>query len=371
MSKWQKNLAPLANDVEEFVDRIKRRLEGRFSGPEPTMVVPLAAFTYPGGFYIKGRILHQSHPIISADNQSVWDDLLDFYHRMNSDEIPNARLRLLAGSETFYLESDEEGYFELNTSFSTSQPHPKSVQLEWLTESETDPTKEPAKTAEVMVPLVHFSNAVRYGVISDVDDTLLVSNVQNPFGLIRTLVSGRASQRSAFPGVPAFYRGLQAGGNPLFFVSSSPWNLSDLLEETFDYHGLPEHVTFLRDWAISDQEILPTDNVDYKLGMLRLITSLFPDLPFLLIGDSGQQDPEIYARFILENPGRILGVYIRDVSPDDRRDAAVHQLKTSGVPLLLAVDSFSMARDAVARGWLNPEVVSEIEADQSRSGSGG
>jgi phosphatidate phosphatase APP1 len=85
-----------------------------------------------------------------------------------------------------------------------------------------------------------------------------------------------------------------------------------------------------------------------------------------LFGDSGQQDPEIYARFIQENPGRILGVYIRDVSPDPRRDAAVLALETSGVPLLLAPDSLSMARDAVARGWLDPAALPDIEADQSR-----
>ena len=371
MSKWQKTIAPLANDVEEFVDRIKHRLEDRFGGPEPIKVMPLAAFTYPGGLFIKGRVLHQRHPIISTDNHNVWDDLLDFYRRMNSDEIPNAHLRIHAGAEIRNLQCDEEGYFELNLALSIVQPQLGTVQLEWLPEPEAEPAMEPAKTAILSVPLVKNSNMARFGVISDVDDTLLVTNVHNLFGLARSLISGRASQRSPFPGVPALYRGLQAGVNPLFFVSSSPWNLYDLLEETFDYHGLPEHVTFLRDWGISDQEILPTDNIDYKLGMLRLITSLFPELPFLLIGDSGQQDPEIYARFILENPGRILGVYIRDVSPDPRRDAAIQAIKTSSKPLLLAADSLSMARDAAARGWLNSDVLAAIETDQSRSGSGG
>ncbi|TLN26303.1 DUF2183 domain-containing protein [bacterium] len=185
--------------------------------------------------------------------------------------------------------------------------------------------------------------------------------------MARSLFSGRADQRPHFPGAPALYRGLHQGGNPLFFVSSSPWNLHDLLEETFDHYGLPERVTFLRDWGISDQEILPTDNIEHKLALLRQITAFFPDLPFLLIGDSGQQDPEIYTRFIRENPGRVLAVYIRDVSPDPRRDAAVQALGTSGVPLLLASDSLGMARDAAARGWLDAAVLTEIEADQGKT----
>jgi len=371
MSKWQKKVAPLANDMEEFFDRVKLRLEKNSSRSVPVRVMPLAAFTYPGGLYIKGRVLHQRQPIISTDNDSFWDDLLDFYHRMNSDEIPNARLHIHAGAEVRSVQCDEEGYFELNLALPAVSPQLDSVQLVWLPNGETEPALDQAKAAMISVPLVQFSYPARFGVISDVDDTLLVTNVHNLFGLARSLISGRASQRACFPGAPALYRGLQSGGNPLFFVSSSPWNLYDLLEETFDFHGLPEHVTFLRDWGISDQEILPTDNIDFKLGLLRLIASLFPNLPFLLIGDSGQQDPEIYARFIHENPGRILGVYIRDVSPDPRRDAVVHQLKTSGAPLLLAADSVSMGRDALARGWLNPDALSEIEADHSRSASGG
>ncbi len=371
MSKWQKKLAPLANDVDELFDRIRYRLEKSLERSVPVRIIPLAAFTYPGGLYVKGRVLHQPQPIISTDNNSIWDDLIDFYRRMNSDEIPHARLRIHAGAEVYALECDEEGYFELNLTLPALQPQLESVRLEWLAEAEMGPNIDPAKTPFVTVPLVQYSNRARFGVISDVDDTLLVTNVHNLIGLARSLLSGRASQRAHFPGAPALYRGLHSGGNPLFFVSSSPWNLYDLLEETFDYHGLPGHVTFLRDWGISDQEILPTDNIDYKLGMLRLIASLFPNLPFLLIGDSGQQDPEIYARFILENPGRILGVYIRDVSPDAQRDEAVKQLQTSGVPLLLAPDSLAMARDAFARGWLNPDVLSEIEADQSRLASGG
>jgi phosphatidate phosphatase APP1 len=284
---------------------------------------------------------------------------------MNSNEIPYARLRVHAGDNACELRCDEEGFFELDL----DGPVLREVTLEWLPAS--DATDEPGgvdpKPVSTTLPLIQHSQTARFGIISDIDDTLLVSNVQNLFGLARNMLNGRADQRRHFPGAPALYRGLRGdSGNPLIFVSSSPWNLHDLLDETFTYFGLPERVIFLRDWGITDLEILPTDNLDHKLGLLRQITGFFPDLPFLLFGDSGQQDPEIYARFIQENPGRILGVYIRDVSPDPRRDAAVLALETSGVPLLLAPDSLSMARDAVARGWLDPAALPDIEADQSR-----
>lgn len=364
MSKWQKALAPLANDVEGLFDRLKYRLEGQLRGSEPVRMAPLAAFTHPGGLFIKGRVLHERRPITGADNDSLWDDLVDFYRRVNSNEIPYARLRIHAGAESREVQCDEEGFFELDLAC----PPVSNVELEWLPSS----TENASQAGRVTVPLAQYARAARFGVISDIDDTLLVTNVQNLLGLAQSLFNGRADQRKSFPGAPALYRALRGEpGNPLFFVSSSPWNLHDLLDETFNYHGLPERVTFLRDWGISDQEILPTDNFDHKLGLLRQITGLFAGLPFLLLGDSGQQDPEIYARFIQENPGRVLGVYIRDVSPDPRRDAAVQALETSGVPLLLAPDSLSMARDAAGRGWLDAAALPEIEADHSRLASAG
>mgnify|MGYP001344822247 CR=1 FL=1 len=355
MSKWQKKLAPPANDVEEWIDRLKYRLVDRLGSPEPVRLIPLAAFTHPGGLYLKGRALRQRNPITGADNDNLWDDLIDLYRRANSDEIPSVRILAHAGGQTLELRSDAEGYFELDLPGAA----PDSVELESLPE----PDRNLPAAARAAVPLVQNARPARFGVISDIDDTLLVTNVQNLFAMARSLFSGRADQRPHFPGAPALYRGLHQGGNPLFFVSSSPWNLHDLLEETFDAHGLPERLTFLRDWGISDQEILPIDNVDHKLALLRQITAFFPDLPFLLIGDSGQQDPEIYARFVQENPGRVLAVYIRDVSPDPRRDAAVLALGTSGVPLLLAPDSLAMARDAAARGWLDAAAVHEIKVN--------
>lgn len=359
MSKWQKALAPLANDVEELFDRLKYRLEERLGGTRPVMLMPLAAFTHPGGLYLKGRALRQRGPITGADNDSLWDDLLDLYRRANSDEIPNARILVHAGGQSIELSTDSEGYFELNL---PGEPL-DAVEFEIL----PNPGRNIPAWPRTAVRLVQNAHPVRFAVISDIDDTLLVTNVRNLLGLARSLVSGRAGQRPHFPSAPAFYRGLHASSAPLFFVSSSPWNLFDLLNETFDHYGLPKRVTFLRDWGISDQEILPTDNFDHKIQTLRQIAAFFPALPFLLIGDSGQQDPEIYARFIQENPGRVLGVYIRDVSPDPRRDAAVQALETSGVPLLLAADSLDMARDAAARGWLDAAALAEIEADQGKT----
>jgi len=86
-----------------------------------------------------------------------------------------------------------------------------------------------------------------------------------------------------------------------------------------------------------------------------------------LIGDSGQQDPEIYAQVVRDNPGRIRAIYIRDVS-EDRRDTAVRELirtaETYNVPMLLVPDTVEAAEHAASLGLIDPDTIPEIRADR-------
>ena len=101
----------------------------------------------------------------------------------------------------------------------------------------------------------------------------------------------------------------------------------------------------------------------------------YPKLPFILIGDSGQQDPEIYRDVVHAMPNRILAVYIRNVTTDPLRKAAINglaeEIKTAGSTLVLADDTYACARHAVAKGWI-PEAaladIAEEEKEDKKSG---
>jgi phosphatidate phosphatase APP1 len=186
--------------------------------------------------------------------------------------------------------------------------------------------------------------------------------------MARIVFLGNARTRLPFPGVAAFYQALQGGvqgsaQNPLFFLSSSPWNLYDLLIEFFRLQEIPAGPLFLRDWGISAGELLPTGHHAHKLGVLRQILELYPWLPFILIGDSGQEDPEIYRAVLDDFPGRILAIYIRDVSPDER-DEGVRKLalEVADAPssLVLAPDTVAMAQHAAAQGWIDRDLLTLI-----------
>jgi phosphatidate phosphatase APP1 len=172
------------------------------------------------------------------------------------------------------------------------------------------------------------------------------------------------------------YRAFHAGksgndDNPLLYLSSSPWNLYDLLVDFFKLHGIPDGpVLSLRNYGITDEEILPLDNYDYKTRSIRDMLDTFDHLPFILVGDSGQQDPEIYASIVDEYPDRVLGIYIRNVSQSPRRTEEIKKLAKrvidAGSSLVLADNSEAMAKHAAEQGWIQEEMIPHVRSDRER-----
>ncbi len=356
---WQKTIAALALTETQF-DAMKNRLIDRMGWRDPLQIVVYRGFGTRGDVTVQGRVLEDAGITLATDNDTVWTNLANMARRFASDEVPNAQVRITFQDQTLVAITDEEGYFcatlpvdPARLSAQTHHPihctllHPLSK------------TGEPVNAqGEVVIP----PPSARFGVISDVDDTILRTEATDMVRMARTVFTGNAHSRMAFSGVEILYRALQAGaagaeGNPVFYLSSSPWNLYDLLDDFFALNGLPPGPILLRDWGLSSREVLPTDHHHHKIGSLRRILNTYPDLPFLLLGDSGQQDPEIYAQIGAEQPEQILGILIRDVGPGPERTAQILELiqkmAVAGVPMHLVADSTAAAKQALAAGWIN------------------
>jgi phosphatidate phosphatase APP1 len=190
--------------------------------------------------------------------------------------------------------------------------------------------------------------AARFGIVSDVDDTVLVTGVQRARQMVVQTFTGSALTRTAFPGAVELYRDLAAGVNPVFYVSSSPWNLHSFLLGFLRHRGFPDGPVLLRD-------LLGTRaGREQKHERIREVLDLHPDLPFVLLGDSGEKDPQVYADIVREHPGRVLAVYIREVrlDPGDGRVEQVSDAWATEVPFVLAADSEAMRTHAEGLGLL-------------------
>ena len=145
--------------------------------------------------------------------------------------------------------------------------------------------------------------------VSDFDDTVAVSNVTRTRDMLATTFLEDAETQPAVPGMAGFYRCLHAKGAPVAFVSGSPVQLAPRLARFLEKNGFPPAALYLRNLG-------PKTLHGYKEPVLARLAERFPGARFVLVGDTGERDPEIYAAFASAHPGRVIRVFLRQVTAD-------------------------------------------------------
>jgi len=165
-------------------------------------------------------------------------------------------------------------------------------------------------------------------IISDVDDTIKLSHIDDRRALLRKTF---LEQFEPIPGMAPLYRRAAAQGAAVHYVSRSPWQLYPALEEFLAHERFPVGTMHLRDFRLRDSTRLSKPPCSTKLPAIEGLLAAYPRRRFVLVGDSGEKDPEIYGSIARARPIQIAGIFIRNVSghPGDHpryRDAF------SGVP---------------------------------------
>lgn len=333
----RRRLHRLTHGIERHVDR---RLGGRRRGG-PIVISPFRGFGRSHELLIRGRVLADKRITRATEIESVWRNLANAYRRFQSDEVPDARVIASYRDAVVETKSDGEGYFQIRL-----EPKEMDSDALWHEIGLEVEGAAPAVAHAIVPP-----PAAQFGIISDIDDTIVQTFATSLARMARTVLMENAKSRLPFEGVADLYRALHRDLNPLFYVSSSPWNMYELLHDFMNINGIPPGPMFLQDWGIDEQTFFKSSHETHKLAQIQLLLEYYPGLPFVLIGDSGQHDPEIYLKVIQSNPGRIRAAFIRDVTPD-LRDTAVATLiaeaKTAGVEMLY-VERSSEAMDHAGR----------------------
>lgn len=350
----------MIHKAETSFDWLKYSIGSRFNSRVSPVILPYIGYGSQKFIHIKGRVLEEHGILPVKDTDRIWHNMLNTYRRFESDEIPKARVQATFQGVIQEVTADEEGFFDVTMELSEELP----VDLGWgqisleLLEPKSPKDGNPDAIGRVLV----VSPKAEYGIISDIDDTVVHTGVPNRLKMARTVFLKNAYSRKPVKGVSPFYHALQAGKrgkalNPLFYVSSSPWNLYDHFQEFFQIHDIPSGPITLRNWGIERQSLLAIKNRKFKLAAIREILGRFPDLRFVLIGDSGEEDTEVYSEVMRLHPGQVLIAYIRKVRDDPPRAEEIRQMvmqaEEVGSALLLAQDAGEMARDAAQRGLIN------------------
>jgi phosphatidate phosphatase APP1 len=179
-------------------------------------------------------------------------------------------------------------------------------------------------------------------VVSDIDDTVLITGVKERLKMVGRTLVGDPTDRKVVDGMPALLRGL-AGDCPVFYVSTSPWNLYQRLADTLAYHHVPPGPLLLTDWGFGSKQMLVRPALEYKVETIAGLLADFPGRSAVLVGDSGQHDLEAYLAIAESHPGRVRAILIREVpglvprdhEPDHRRAADLGVTLCIGEPATL------------------------------------
>lgn len=316
--------------------------------------------------FMIGRVFHQSGR--GRLRTGLGRQLQDVGRRLSRRAVGGALLTARFGDDETCVATDPDGYFRIHLDL--TQPPPDDRLWHWI-----DLTLQEPEVAEARGRIFIPPRRARYVVISDIDDTIVYTGVANKLGMLWRLFVEGADSRVAFPGAAALYRAFHNGAegdacNPILYVSRGPWGIYDVLDEFFRRHAIPiGPILFLREWGISLTSPLPRKAVDHKRRLIDAMLEFYRDRPFVLIGDSGQHDPEVYRHIVEAHGNRVLAVYIRNVSRDHaRRDeilAMARPLLDAGASLLLASDSTAMAEHAADLGLIAPQAVALVRGERA------
>jgi phosphatidate phosphatase APP1 len=287
--------------------------------------------------------------------------------RFLSVEVADAAVTARTPGATVTGRSDRDGYVDVVLTDPGLSPGWHDVEL-----SLADGT-----TVQTLVLVV--SPDVSLGLVSDVDDTILETGLTRGLEFLRITLLTEVTDRAPLPGAAALYRALVCrsgeAGLPVFYLSTSPWNLHEMLLEFLALRGFPLGPLLLTDWGPGRGNLFRMGAREHKLGLIRQILAEHPELNLLLVGDTGQLDPEIYAAAAQEFPGRIRGVYVRRTPGDGpaRRaavDALAAEVTAGGVPMLAVDDSVEIAEHAASLGLLTPADVAAVRAETCEPAGG-
>ena len=358
MSILSRQVQRLVFRADEAWGRQFRHARMRFGIAGAPLLIGLDGWSNGERAVIRARVVERQPGASWLDAQSRRDRSVSrlrrllrrslfLYHRFGALEVPDAPVEIRCGGVQQVVRSDAAGTID--------------VELRGVAGG----TAELQLTGDTTVREVTVfapGPEARHLIVSDIDDTVLETELANPARRIAQLLLSDRPVRLPFEGVAELYRALTRSGDPIFYVSNSPPNLHEHLKEIFAMHNLPPGPLLLRPWGVTETGVVPfSGGRHHKQESLQRLAADFPRLPIVLIGDSSRRDAEEYLTLAERERGRVAAIYIRRVhgrlSYGIDREAVQERARRAGVELLVVDSTLEIARHAAARGFIAPEDV--------------
>ena len=232
-----------------------------------------------------------------------------------TDNERGKRIGVRLGDQQQVLEaSGPDGHFTgtMHVPVSTDQHRVTGEQLQYQAVTHSNDERE-------FIGVTYCLPSQGISVISDIDDTIKITEVTDKAKLLENTFF---REFRAADGMAQVYQRWADDGADFHFVSASPWQLFEPLSAFARDAGFPDASFHLRKFRLKDVNLLNLneDPVNYKLAKIEPLLKAFPQRVFILVGDSGEKDPDVYGILARRYPDQIQAIFIRDVT-GDRRDA--------------------------------------------------
>lgn len=257
------------------------------------------------------------------------------YRQFFTIQVGDVPVRVHAGERVIETYTNANGYFDISVNDHGLEPGWQTVRVE----------AEGASSVEAEVLITSSDEAI--GLISDVDDTVMVTNLPRALHAAYNSWVKRTNNRQPVRGMAEFYKELLKDhpNAPVFYLSTGAWNTYDTLIKFFEDYRLPKGPLLLTDWGPTPTGLF-RNGVEHKKVQLRNLVIDYPHIKWILVGDNGQHDPLTYGNLVAEHPDAVQGVAIRELTPAEH--VLSHGTMTSltgpartsrdGVPTLSAKD---------------------------------
>lgn len=320
-------------------------------------VVIYRSYGTPFHVYIKGRVLDNLE-IQFKEKSNFFQTLLNIIRQFDTHEIADVEIELEIAGVKLVQKSNRKGYFIFNEIL--------PIDISTLGDANGWVSFEITTTATDLIEYQVFKGSfliaetqADFGIISDIDDTILNTGVTSilKWKLIRNSMFVNTYNRTPLPGAAELYQKLYYGvdnkeKNPIFYLSNSPWNLYQYLKVFLDFNNFPKGPILLRSFSSMFQRVMADEKPHKQKEIINLLNS-YPDLKFILIGDSGEHDASIYTEIAAQFSHQILCIYLRTVKHKKRMlrvKSIVDNFKTT--PILMVENSIDAENHARANGYI-------------------
>jgi phosphatidate phosphatase APP1 len=221
--------------------------------------------------------------------------------------VDGAAVRVTIGDVVHHVVADNGGVIDVRVEVEL-EPGWHRITLQTEGEGRQSP--------EVRAPVFVLDPAAPFGVVSDIDDTVMVTALPRPLLAAWNTFVLDEHARIPVPGMAVLYERLVNAhqGAPVFYLSTGAWNVAPTLTRFLSRHLYPAGPLLLTDWGPTPDRWFRSGR-EHKRITLRRLAAEFPDIKWLLIGDDGQHDQEIYSEFAQAHAENVAAVAIRRLSP--------------------------------------------------------